>query len=238
MSFENKLDRPLLPETSRASLGPTVRETVIVEGRTFHVSRPGDSDRLLDDPTVRSNFALDEYMPYWADLWPGARMLAKYLMRQSWPAGTVALEVGCGLGLPGIAALSLGLRVIFSDYDATALHFAAENARGNGFTDFETLQMDWRFPPPGLRVPLLLASDLIYEMRNVVPLVQLVRAVLLPGGECLLTDQDRPPMHHFREALASEGLPFTTQLVRAGEPGGRRMKGTLYRITLPGAAPS
>jgi predicted nicotinamide N-methyase len=231
MSFENKLDRPLLPRTPRESLGPLVREPVIVEGRTFFISHPGQSDRLLDDPTVRSHFALDEYMPYWADLWPGARMLAKNLLRQTWPAGLVALEIGCGLGLPGVVALSLGLRVVFSDYDATALDFAADNARDNGFSDFETLQMDWRFPPDGLRVPLLLASDLIYEMRNVGPLVQLVKKVLEPGGVCLLTDQDRVPAHHFRATLEAEGLPFTTQMMRAGEPGGHRVKGTLYRIS-------
>jgi predicted nicotinamide N-methyase len=233
MSFENKLDRPLLPETPRESLGPLVRETVIMEGRSYTIVRPGESDRLLDDPTVRSNFALDEYMPYWADLWPGARMLSKALLRQSWPAGLTALEVGCGLGLPGVVALSLGMRVIFSDYDATALQFAADNARLNGFDNFELLQMDWRFPPPELRVPLLLASDLIYEMRNVAPLIQIVKKVLEPGGQCLLTDQDRVPAHHFRETLAAEGLSYTTELARAGEPGGRRLKGTLYRITLP-----
>src|SRR5262245_55850963 len=170
MSFENKLDRPLLPETPRDRLGPLIREEIYLEDRTFSLTRPGESDRLLDDPTVRAHFEADEYMPYWADLWPGARMLGKYLLRQHWPAGLVVLEVGCGLGLPGVVALSLGMRVIFSDYDATALHFAAQNARDNGLDNFETLQMDWRFPPPGLKVPLLLASDVIYEMRNVGPL--------------------------------------------------------------------
>ena len=233
MSFENKLDRPLLPQTPRDSLGPPVREPVFVEGRTFHITRPGESDRLLKDPVVRSNFVLDEYVPYWADLWPGARMLAKTLLRETWPPGLTALEVGCGLGLPGVVALALGMRVIFSDYDATALQFAADNARDNGCDNFELLQMDWRFPPPELRVPLLLASDLIYEMRNVAPLIQLIKKVLQPGGECLLTDQDRVPAHHFRATLAAEGLTYVTQMVRAGEPGGRRLRGTLYRITLP-----
>ena len=92
--------------------------------------------------------------------------------------------------------------------------------------------MDWRFPPDNLKVPLLLASDLIYEMRNVEPLIRLVKHLLAPDGECLLTDQDRVPMHFFRETLQREGLRYTTQLVRAGEPGGRRVKGTLYRIRL------
>ena len=57
------------------------------------------------------------------------------------------MEIGCGLGLPGIAALSKGLRVTFSDYDPLALRFAADNARANGFTDFKVLQLDWRHPP-------------------------------------------------------------------------------------------
>src|SRR5207302_8699840 len=140
-----------------------------------------------------------------------------------------ALEIGCGLGLPGVAALAMGLRVLFSDYDATALRFAAENARANGFDNFRLLHMDWRSPPADLRVPVLLGSDLIYELRNVEPLVQFVKKVLAPGGVCLLTDQDRIPSHAFRQTLESEGLAYTTKMMRAGEPGGRRSKGTLYR---------
>ena len=70
-------------------------------------------------------------------------------------------------------------------------------------------------------------------MRNVPPLVALVKQLLAPDGVCLLTDQDRVPSYVLRDTLAAEGLPFTTQLLRAGEPGGRRVKGTLYRITPP-----
>ncbi len=236
MNAELPVNRPPMPETPRDALGELVREKVIVEGRTFVLARPAQSDRLLDHPAVRNAFAADEYMPYWADLWPAARMLAKVLLRQPWPAGQRALEIGCGLGLPGIVALSAGLRVTFSDYDATALHFAAENARANGFTDFDVLQMDWRYPPAGLRFPVILASDLIYEMRNVAPLVALIKTMLEPGGVCLLTDQDRVPSHVLRQTLLAEGLPFTTQVMRAGEPGGRRLKGTLYRIQRPAEA--
>lgn len=229
-------DAPLLPETPLDSLGELVTDRVLIEGREFSITHPRDSDRLLDVPAVRSAFAADEYMPYWADLWPGSRMLGKELVRRPFPAGTLALEVGCGLGLAGVVALSQGLRVIFSDYDATALRFAADNARANGFRDFTTLQMDWRFPPEGLRVPLILAADLIYEMRNVPPLLDLVKKLLLPGGVCLLTDQDRPPCHYFRECLADGGFDWGMETARAGEPGGRRYKGTLYRIRLASPA--
>jgi predicted nicotinamide N-methyase len=236
MNIDLPADRPPMPATPREALGELARETVIVEGRTFVLMRPTDSDSLLDVPAVRAAFAVDEYMPYWADLWPGARMLGKVLLRQPPPTGTRVLEIGCGLGLPGIVSLSLGLHVTFSDYDATALQFAAENARANGQTNFELLQMDWRWPPENLHFPLVLAADLIYEMRNVPPLVTLLKKLLEPGGTCLLTDQDRPPSHFLRETLAAEGLAYTTQLVRAGEPGGRRFKGTLYRIEAPAGA--
>ncbi len=218
------------PEAILSQLGPVLREKVIVEDRTFLIARPSESDRLLDHPAVHTAFARDEYMPYWADLWPAARMLAKAILHETWTPGTEALEVGCGLGLPAIVALAMGLRVTFSDYDACALRFAADNARLNGFEDFRTLQLDWRAPPADLRVPVILASDLIYELRNVEPLVAFIRKVLAPGGLCLLTDQDRIPSHALRETLDAQGLSYTTQVVRAGEPGGRRLKGTLYRI--------
>jgi predicted nicotinamide N-methyase len=217
--------------TPREAVGEMTRETVIVEGQTFLIDRPDQSDRLLEHPAVRATFAAQDYLPYWADLWPASRMLAKAILQEPWTPGLAALEIGCGLGLPGIAGLARGLHVTFSDVDATALELAAANAQLNGFDQFQTLQLDWSQPPAGLQFPVLLASDLVYELRNVEPLVGLIRTLLQPGGLCLLTDQDRVPAQALREALPAAGLSFTSKLMRAGEPGGRRVKGTLYRIT-------
>ncbi len=221
-----------LPETPADAVSRRIRESIILEGKSFVIDRPADSDLLLDHPAVHTAFAADEYMPYWADLWPGARMLAKAILREAWTPGLEALEIGCGLGLSGIAALSCGLRVTFSDYDATALRFAGDNARANGFSNFRLLQLDWRHPPEDLRVPIILGADLIYELRNVPPVVALIKKLLLPDGIALITDQDRAPAHLFRETLTAEGLHFTTRITHAGEPGGRRLRGTLYRISL------
>jgi predicted nicotinamide N-methyase len=221
-----------LPETPREAVGPVVEEKVILGERTFRILRPAQPDLLLDNPLVIKAFERDEYMPYWADLWPAARMLAKALLAESWPKGLPALEIGCGLGLSGIVALAQGLSVTFSDYDATALHFAAENARLNGFHDFRLLRLDWR-KPPALTFPLILASDLLYEERNVAPVVGLLQQMLTPDGLCLLTDQDRKPAPLLRKTLSEQGFEFTTQMLRAGQPG-LRVKGTLYRIRKAG----
>ena len=231
--MDSKLPQPPSPDAVEPWLGEIVRERVLIEGRTFVIQRPAKSEHLIDHPAVRSAFAADEYLPYWADLWPAARMLAKVLLRESWKPGTEALEVGCGLGLPGVVALSAGLRVTFSDYDRTALRFAADNARLNGFSDFKTLVLDWRAPPSDLKVPVVLASDIAYEQRHVEPLVNVIAAVLAPGGVCLLTDHDRLPAQAFREALAGAGLGYNAAVVRASEPSGGRHKGTLYRICAP-----
>jgi len=228
---------PVFMETPASAISTIGREIVIVDRKEILIERPTDSDKLLDDPTIREANLKDDYMPYWADIWPAARMMAKAIMREPWEKfprqGTdkiEALEIGCGLGLAGIAALLRGLRVVFSDYDLTALRFAERNAKLNGLTDFRTMPLDWRFPPDGLRFSLIIAADLTYEMRNIDPLVALIKKLLAPGGLCLLTDPDRSPAPNLHARLKDEGMPYTTEFIRAGEPGGVRTKGTLYRI--------
>jgi predicted nicotinamide N-methyase len=196
------------------------REQVIVGERSF----------IIDRPAADLVQASASELPYWATLWPGARMLAKAIFEEQWTSGASALEIGCGLGLPGIVALSAGLKITFSDIDPMALQFASANARANGFFEFETLLLDWREPPAGLQVSALLASDLVYEVTNVEPLVKFIRRALAPNGLCLMADQDRLPSEAMRRTLEDSGLAFTSKVVRAVEPGGKRVKGTLYRI--------
>lgn len=221
---------PRFHATPRESIAETVRESVFIGDAVFHITRPADSDSLLDHPWVRSAIASDNYAPYWATLWPAARMLAKTMLRETWTPGTEVLDVGCGLGLAGIVALSCGLRVTFADVDATALSFAAANATQNGFSDFRTMPLDIRHPPEGRRYPIVIGSDLMYEDRMVDPLVDLLHAVLAPNGLCLVTDPDRQPARHFRWKLAEAGFDVIPSFVRAGDPKRGRVKGTLYRI--------
>lgn len=228
---------PFLPETPWDAVGAVIREVVRVADRDFRIERPSPSELMLDHPVIMSAIEREEYLPYWADLWPAARMLAKAVLAEPWPSpAPAAIEIGCGLGLPGLAALACGMKVTFTDCDHTALRFANANARLNGFTNFEILPLDWRAPPEGLHAPVLLGSDLTYERRHVEPLATLIAKMLTPGGVCLLTDQDRAPAQFLQEALVATGLTFTTKPMRAGEPGGSRFKGTLYRIQHGGAA--
>src|SRR2546423_1241784 len=96
-----------LPRTPPDAVRTVVRERVIVGEREFLIERPSGSDDLLDHPAVRAAFAADEYLPYWADLWPAARVLAQAVLagplaaalraeleRLGWPCTTKVARAG------------------------------------------------------------------------------------------------------------------------------------------------
>ena len=65
--------------------GPVTVTRLEFRGRPISVVRPADPDRLLDDPLVRQWNQRDDYMPYWAYLWPGALFLAEVVASEPWP---------------------------------------------------------------------------------------------------------------------------------------------------------
>ncbi len=214
----------------------TRREKVILGKKEFVIEVPERADDLLEHPTIQEAHKADEYMPYWPQVWPVARMLAKALLKEDWSQypktgdKLEVLELGCGLGVPGLTALACGLRVTFSDYDLAAVQFAARNARLNKLFDFKTMPIDWRTPPEGITFPIILGADITYEERSIEPIVQLLKKMLAPDGVCFLTDQDRGPAPVLRQMLGDHGFRYSQEMVRANEPGGVRVKGTLYRI--------
>jgi SAM-dependent methyltransferase len=220
-----------LIETPAEALGPSVLDAIDVGTRTFLVERPDAVDRLSDHPVLGGASATEEYKPFWASLWPAARLLADAVLAEPFPAThTRALEIGCGLGLPGLAALARGMHVTFSDYDATALRYAARNARLNAFHDFEVLHMDWRQPPPGLRVPLLLASEPIYAFDLVESLADFIERVLEPDGLFLLTDQERMQAEALRKCLEKRGMTCEWERRQIAVKGEAGVEGILTRI--------
>lgn len=219
--------------TPADAVAERILETVIVERRTFILERPSGIELVFNHPIVLSTYATHEYIPYWTDLWAAGRMLAKVVLRESWeqwPAPVQALEIGCGLGLGGIAALARGLHVTFSDIDEMAVRFATANAARNGFTQFAALPLDMRSPPEGVTFPVIIGSDLMYIEAMVEPLAAFIKATLAPGGLALITDPDRECARSFRWRCGEAELDVEPSFIRAGEPGGERTKGTLYRI--------
>jgi predicted nicotinamide N-methyase len=176
-----------------------VEEVVPVAGRDLRLLRPRDAEALLDDDA----FEHEEYLPYWAELWPSALALARAVGVRALH-GAPTLELGCGLGLPAIAAALAGGRVLASDWAPEAVAMAARNAALNGAA-VETLVCSWTAPGRLVaRGPwsLVLASDLLYESRNGEALLALLPRLLAQRGEVWLADPGRPAAARFLDAAA------------------------------------
>jgi predicted nicotinamide N-methyase len=211
--------------------GPVRVCRLTIAGRAIEVLRPLEPDRLLDDEAVHALNARDDYMPYWAYLWPGAYLLAEVVAREPWPKGRQALEIGCGLGLAGLMGLARGLKVVFSDYDAAALPFAALSAHENGFdsASYSTRLLDWRNPPDD-RFEIILGADVLYE-RWLVPLVvNVLERMLASGGLALLAGPYRVATQELEPMLAARGFSCHSLPIDAASENGQPVRGTLHRI--------
>ena len=143
--------------------------------------------------------------PYWAAIWSAAPVLAERVARHPWPSGTAALELGCGVGLTGLAALAVGMPVTFSDYIEPAVALALENARRNGFPSASGLMLDWRDPPVIQPFSLVLASDVLYEEQFHADLITTLDRVLAADGECWIGDPQRSAAGDFAELARQRG---------------------------------
>jgi predicted nicotinamide N-methyase len=193
-----------------------VEEVVALRGRDLRVLRPRDSEALLDEAA----FEHEERLPYWAELWPSGVALARAVGVRSLH-GQHVIELGCGLGLPSIAAALAGGRVLATDWSEDAVARAAANAERNGAA-IETLVCSWSRPEPiEARGPwnLVLASDVLYESRDVAPLLALLPRLLAPGGEAWIADPGRPPAARFLEQ-AAERFDIRTTAAREIPNGG------------------
>jgi predicted nicotinamide N-methyase len=175
----------------------TVEEIVVIAGRDLVIARPADAEALLDERA----FARDEFMPYWAELWPSARALARRVGARAL-RGARVLELGCGLGLPSIAAALAGGRVLATDWSPDAIRFTERNAEAND-ARLETAVVSWADARElAARGPwdLVIGSDLLYEKRNVPLLLDVLEAV---ADHAIIADPGRPASVEFEASAAA-----------------------------------
>lgn len=167
----------------------------------FSILLPRAADELLDEEA----FEKDERMPYWADLWPSAKGLARWLIDQAELPGA-ALELGCGVALPSIAMCWRGIDVLATDYNGDALMFAHCNAQRNRIAGLRTQLLDWRNVPNYFgHFEFVCAADVLYEQRNALALAELLPRVVSPGGCFVLADPGRRFLPFFQDLMQKAG---------------------------------
>jgi predicted nicotinamide N-methyase len=177
------------------------------------VTRPVDTDALLD----RAAGDPEQNLPYWAELWPsGIALAAEILANSSIVAGLDVLELGSGLGITAAVAVQAGARLLATDYSAESLTLTRLTAQRWCGTEPETRQINWRSPDTDLLAdhpsgyPVVLAADVLYERRDIDPLLELFDRVVAPDGVLWLAEPGRPPASIFLESANRAGWQFTT----------------------------
>jgi predicted nicotinamide N-methyase len=177
-------------------------------GMNLHITKPSDIDALL---TLAENDP-EENLPYWAALWPSGIALADEILAdpELVREGRV-LELGSGLGVTAMAALSVDADLTISDYADESLQLAVYNIVENGFAEPPAVQMNWRDPSMSFRklvgdgFPVVLAADVLYEQRDIEPLLELVDWLVAPGGLLWLAEPRRYSAGRFVELAQERG---------------------------------
>jgi predicted nicotinamide N-methyase len=170
-----------------------VRRSVDLPGGGVDVWQPREAAELPDDGPVE----WAPVAPYWAVLWRSGVALARELDGLEL-GGRRVIELGCGLGLPSIAAARAGARVLATDIDPEALELLEHNAFENRVR-IETAVADWAAPDEIVeRGPfdLALVADVLYERQSVAALLSLLPRL---AAEAWIADPGRPAASAFIE---------------------------------------
>lgn len=138
-------------------------------------------------------------------LWPASIALALEIgERAAEFRGRAVLELGAGVGLPGIAAATLGARVVQTDRDEDALTLCRENAERNGVA-IDVRNADWSSWSQATRYDWLVASDILYRTTLHSRLVSIFAEAARAGTRVLVADPMRPASLRLLEGMERDG---------------------------------
>lgn len=198
----------------------TIEESHRFGGQVYRIRRVRNLDKLVDE-VDDALFNEDERLPYWAELWPSAIGLSRYLASN----GNIleqktVLELGCGLGLTSLVlAYQNPARFVASDYEQDALDFAAENFKLNKLAQPDFQLIDWRKPNLNQTFDYIIASDVLYEKRFFRPLVELFNNFLETKGQIILAEPGRPIALDFFRLLQDQNYVLKKETIEVDQDG-------------------
>ncbi len=150
--------------------------------------------------------------PYWASAWPSGTALAQAIAAADPAAfaGRRTLEVGCGLGLPAVAAARAGAAVTATDRAPEAAVYAAHNLVLNDLVG-DVAVVDWtQADALGDAWDLVLGADVLYTFAQADQLRALIDRVVAPDGEVWLGDPGRAGCKQFLQSIKAQWLAEST----------------------------
>jgi predicted nicotinamide N-methyase len=173
---------------------------------SLRVLRPPSAEDLIDE----DEFADDERLPYWAEVWPSGRVLCG-LLAQMDLSGRTVIELGAGIGTGAMVAAMRGATALSTDWYPQAVEFSRWNAENLGL-DMQAEVVDWREPPASItdRAPwdLVIGADILYEARNGTALGVLIPSLCGPHTEVIIADPRRPDAKPFVQSMQDAGWAY------------------------------
>lgn len=167
-------------------------------------------DHVIDDP--------EQNLPYWAEIWPSGIALATELLNDpSLVQGLPVLELGSGIGITAAAAMMAGADLTITDYSRHSLLLAEINCLRAGQLAPSARQINWRDPrahvaqDSGHRWPVVLAADVLYERRDIEPVLDVLDRITADDGMVLLAEPGRSPAREAMEMASQRGWHIETR---------------------------
>ena len=196
--------------------GTMVTEPVRIPGSDVDVSvtRPADIDTLLDqiagDP--------EQNLPYWSEIWPsGVALAGDIIQHPERIRGKRVLELGSGVGITAAIATAQGARLTATDYAPESLLLTRMTTLAHiGREPDEVRRVNWRSSDihelrNGGAFDVILGADLLYERRDIEPLLAAVETLLDPSGALWLAEPGRKPAEIFLDGLEARGWRAETR---------------------------
>jgi predicted nicotinamide N-methyase len=158
---------------------------VTINGHSLSLFTPASIDRFINSDDVVTDF------PLWVKIWEASGVLASYLTALPTDPNKTMLEIGCGLGLAGIAATMAGHRITMTELNPDALVFARANAVVNGCPDTPIESLDWSTPRLKGRFDYIVGSETVYRTEDIDGLEALFDRYLTPDGTIILAEAVR-----------------------------------------------
>lgn len=161
-----------------------------------------DLEEFLDG---KDPFADVSEFPFWIRLWDAAMILAYVLGSQSNTSGRRLLELGAGLGAPGLAAASAGFDVTISDYEDIIMDFQKVSAAASGLNGIHFSHLDWLNPPEMEPFDVLAGAEILFRDEFFQPLLNIFNTCLKPDGVIYLAhDAKRQSLPKFLKLAQSD----------------------------------
>ncbi len=171
-----------------------------------------------DQTALLTAMAGRDMVPFGLMLWESAVTLAELIAGRN-VAGLHILELGAGVGLPGIVAALGGAHVTQIDIDPLAIDLAERNAMANGVADrIERQLVDWQHwphtPAHLQRFDLVLGADVVYDTSDHQAVIEVLGKALAAGGAALLTEPSRVTTLAFLSLLEDQGWQVSLEFHR------------------------